>query len=308
MHYYKEGIVMIQTWLFIVVGANLLAAVIVLIVLLKKDKQNAFATFLFLIAIPAVGFIILGLTSLLAAIRRKNAPEYDFADLMTFQSSKKYSMRPNMKEELDLVSVEESVHISAIQEKRNLVRNILKRDIEKYSRSIRVALKDHDSETAHYAASAIMEVYRKMALGVQRIESVYEEDRDDAEVAVVYLQALWDYISSGILSERDREQSIQKYLEAVQVIRSKYPELLTQKEYIRMSGFYSETGNLKEAEEWARDALRKYETEDAYLNMLKVAYGMHSKEMFDTVLADLRNSKVILSDKSVDQLRYWIAG
>jgi tetratricopeptide (TPR) repeat protein len=299
---------MIQTWLFIVAGVNLLAAVIVLIVLLRKDKQNALATFLFLIAIPVIGFLLLGLASLLAAFRRKNAPEYDFADLMTFQSSKQYSIRPNIKEELDLVSVEESVHISAIQEKRNLVRNILKRDIEKYSRSIRVALKDHDSETAHYAASAIMEVYRKMALGVQRIASAYEEDRDDVEVAAVYLQALWNYISSGILSERDREQSIQKYLAAVQRIRSKDPGLLSQKEYIRMSGLYSENGSLKEAEKWAREALIKYETEDAYLNMLKVAYIMRNKEMFDTVLSDLRKSKVILSDKSVDQLRYWIAG
>lgn len=300
---------MTQAWIFFVVlGINLFAALIVLFVSLRKDRQNAVATFLFLIAVPAVGFLLMGLTSLLAAARRKKTAGYDFADLMTFQSSKNYSMRPNIREELDLVSVEESVHISQTQEKRSLVRNILKRDIEKYSRSIRAALKDTDSETAHYAASAIMEVYRKMALGVQRIEAAYTEDRDDDEVALVYIQALWDFISSGILSEKDREQSIQKYLDGVNRIRSKTPDLLTKEEYIRMSRFYSETGRQPEAEEWAEEALSKYEAEDTYMNMLRVAYAMQDKGIFDSVLLNLRKSKVILSDKSIDQLRFWIAG
>ena len=299
---------MIQAWLYFVAAANLIVAVIALIVLMRKDKQNALAIFLFIIAIPVVGLILLALTSLIAAIRRKKTTEYDFADLMTFQSSKQYFMRPNIKEELDLVSVEESVRISEIQEKRNLVRNILKRDIEKYSRSIQVALKDRDSETAHYAASAIMEVYRKMVLGIQHIEASYEEDMDDTEVATIYLEALWDYISSGILSERDREQSIQKYMDAVYRIRSISVELLKKDEFIRMSDFYSEAGNLNKSEEWAKEALEKYESEDTYLNMLKVTYNMNNKEKFEKVLSDLRKSKVILSDKSIDQLRYWIAG
>jgi uncharacterized protein YlxP (DUF503 family) len=280
----------------------------VLIVLMRQDKQKAVAYFLFFIAIPAVGFLLIGIVSLLDALRRNKNDGYDLADLMTFQSSKQYSAKPNMSEELNLVSVEESMHVSGVQEKRNLVRNILKRDIERYSKSIRVALRDSDSETAHYAASAIMEVYRKMALGVQRIEAEYEKNRDDAEIALVYLNALGDYIASGILSARDREQSMQKYIDAANRIQSDRPDFLTKEEYINTSRYYAETGQLGEAEKWAGNALSRFEAEDTYLNLLSVAYRTRNKEMFDSVLSDLRKSKVILSEKSMDQLRYWIAG
>lgn len=293
-------------WLIVILIINLIASLIVSFAFLRRDRQKAVAYFLIFIAVPVLGLILFGLVAYIFSFRKKKEKEYDLNDLMTFQSAKKYFYRPNVDEELNFVSVEESIHVSNTQEKRKLVRNILKKDIDQYSRSALSALKDSDSETTHYAASAIMEVYRKMTLGLDRIEAELKNDPDDMEIAQVFASALAGYIESGILSKRDRDQSIQKYISAAERIHAEQPELLNQEDYIRLSGFYAETGDLASAEKWAKRAIELYKQEDTYLNMLKVCYLAQDKNKFNSVMSDLRHSPVVLSEQSLDKLRFWI--
>lgn len=293
-------------WLLVILIINFVAALIVCFAFLRRDKQKAVAYFLIFIAIPILGLALFGLVAWIFSIRKKKENEYDLNDLMTFQSAKNYFLRPNVDEELNFVSVEESIHVSNTQEKRILVRNILKKDIDQYSRSVLSALKDNDSETTHYAASAIMEVFRKMTLGLDQIETEFKDSPDDMEIAQVFAVALAGYIESGILSKRDRDQSVQKYISVVGKIYAQQPELLTKEDYIRQSDFYAETGDLASAEKWGRMAIALEKREDTYMNMLKVCYLAQDKYKFDSVLSDLRNSSVVLSEQSLDRLRFWI--
>ena len=293
-------------WLLALFIINLIAALIVCFAFLRRDKQKAIAYLLIFIAIPILGLVLFGLVAWIFSFKKKKENEYDLSDLMTFQSAKKYFFRPNMDEELNFVSVEESIQVSNTQEKRILVRNILKKDIDQYSKSVLSALKDNDSETTHYAASAIMEVFRKMTLGLDQIETEFKESPDDMEIAQVFASALAGYIESGILSKRDREQSVQKYLAVVDRIYAQQPELLTDQDYIRQSDFYAETGDLASAEIWAKSAMEFHKQEDTYMNMLKICYLAQDKSKFDSVLTDLRHSPVVLSEQSLDRLRFWI--
>ena len=293
-------------WLIILLIINFIAALIVCFAFLRRDKQKALAYFLIFIAIPVFGLALFGLVAWISSFRKKRDKEYDLNDLMTFQSAKKYSFRPNVGEELNFVSVEESIHVSNTEEKRILVRNILKKDIDQYSKSVLSALKDSDSETTHYAASAIMEVFRKMTLGLDQIETEFKNSPDDMEIAQVFASALAGYIESGILTKRDRDGSVQKYISVVERIHDREPGLLSNQDYIRQSDFYTETGDLVSAEKWAKRAIALDRQEGAYMNMLKVCYLARDKGKFDAVMSELRNSSVVLSEQSLDKLRFWI--
>ncbi|MBH1941529.1 hypothetical protein I5677_11550 [Mobilitalea sibirica] len=284
-----------------------LNTIFTLIFLLKsKDKKQGilFGTMFFIV--PVFGFAIYYIPHFMFRMIHKTNL-YNKDDIISMKLREDYAARPKVEEELNIVPFDEALAVSQTGEKRNLLLELLKGNMADNYKVTMSALEDSDSETSHYAAAATMEIARKLRNELQKSETVFLQSKESPEKRRDYLDKLYNFIDSGVLSSRDRLIQMNKYIKLIQETMNEYSTVTLESDYIHLIDFYLELNQLYEAEEVAKNRLSEFEDEDIYMRLLEIYYRLQNKNEFDKVLQRLRNSTVVLSAIGLDQLRFWIA-
>src|SRR5574344_2939997 len=79
----------------------------------------------------------------------------DLSDVVFSKERIEQIEKSDMEQERSIVAVQEAVAISDYHNQRELMMNIIRKDIKKSLGSITYALNSEDSETSHYAAAAL---------------------------------------------------------------------------------------------------------------------------------------------------------
>lgn len=288
-----------------IIGANFAAVILFVALSFAKNRQLSVCLAVTFILLPVVGMLMYAIVELFLLLSRKSAI-FDTGDLMTFKERVTSEYRSNLQEALNIVSVKEALLASDTGEKRSLIRSLLKKDIGMYSKSVRDALDDDDTETTHYAASAVMEIYRKMTLHMQKLESLCLLEPLNMDNKLAFLDAAKEYADSGILSHRDEKLNRSKYIGAAKEIDIAQPELLRTEHYATLVDFLLQANEKADALTWALRAKDLFKDEESYLNALRACYERGEQKMFAAILEELKQSEIALSEKAVDRLRYWM--
>ena len=99
--------------------------------------------------------------------------------------------------------------------------DVLKDDATRYMDVVKTAVENEDTETSHYAVSAIMEVKRKLALTIRQLSDEFARNPDDIGVACEYRDALKQYMDSGFMDENTLRVYRNKYIDVLRTIISK---------------------------------------------------------------------------------------
>ncbi|MEI6603007.1 MAG: hypothetical protein WCL54_05930 [Clostridia bacterium] len=284
-----------------------LIATIIFVILEKKNKNNHVFLFavMFLLT-PIFGLLIYILPHLMFKITHKRNI-YDPRDLLTLQMNEKYVSRPLVDEELDIVPFEEAMAVGTTDEKRSLLLDVLKRDMLRSSKIAKSALNDKDSETSHYAAAATMEIYRKLKINVQEIETKFLADKTDQTLRREFLDALYEYIASDVLSRRDYLINATKFVQLFNETRNTNEEVLQCKDYLRQVDFLLELNNPYNAETVAKKAKQLFYNEDVYLKLMEVFFKVKNQTEFLKVFEELKKANISLSNHGLETIRFWIA-
>lgn len=285
-----------------VILINTVVALFYFLFQFSKKREKAMCLAILYLLVPVLGFLIVVLSKIVCRLSRD---DFDKSSLMVRRTVENFDSKPDIKRELDIVSINESLAVSTQEDKRALVLNVLKKDIELYSKSAHVALDDEDSEVTHYAASAIMEVQRKLILRLQEIESVCQKNPNDTDSKKIFAECLFNYISSDMLSKKDRMINIYKYLKTVEQLYQLDKNLVTNEDIVRQIEFFMELGNFYEAEKWAHIALDGFESEITYLTTLKMYYSLSNKKAFYEVIGKMKASNISFTNKGVETIRFW---
>lgn len=99
----------------------------------------------------------------------------------------------------DTVPLEEALLINDPARRRKMMMSILRSDPMAYLDLLLVARFNEDTETAHYAASTIMELQRQLQMALQQQQAEVIRDKTNQEKHKAYLQLLEKYCASGLL-------------------------------------------------------------------------------------------------------------
>lgn len=201
----------------------------------------------------------------------------------------------------DVVAIEDFLTFGNSDEKRHKIIEVLKRDSSGYIDKLKIALSDEDSETAHYAASAISEYKRQIDLKLQQFAVEYHKNVKDQSIIDGYIEVLNSYIQSGLLDK----QSIQQYQKMLLDVLIHGIDQ-SPKYYEALIDIQLELSFYEEANHSSSIFLRDYESEPAYLSRLKYLYMVQDKDEFDMVFNALRNSELNLSNKALNVIRFWM--
>ncbi|MEK3884253.1 hypothetical protein [Paenibacillus sp. PL2-23] len=209
--------------------------------------------------------------------------------------------------ERNVIPIEEALLISEHQTRRRIMIDVLKRDSVQYLEILQTAVSNEDTETSHYAVSAIMEVKRKLLIAIQELSVQYEANKKDVYVIQTYAEVLKSFLRSGFLDQRTYTKYQYAYLELL----TQYTQLSPMEEWAfrEKVEVELELQLYAVAEATCIHYLNQHPaSEQAYLSKLKVHYTTKSAIKLEQTLEQLKQSPVKLSNHALTMVRFWSEG
>lgn len=253
---------------------------------------------------PPFGVICFFVNFIISLFDRKT--DIDYLELTFSKEKKEFARQTDYETEKEFVPLEEALIISDVQDKRRALLNVLKADVRNNMKSLVKALDNDDSETAHYAASALMDVLQQYSKKLSTFAVKFKENPEDSEVNIEYAETTFQYISSGVLGEIEVKKYAHLYVELIANLNKYHPDLIDTEQYKNMVDCLVIVGNYDEADQWANLSIeRQPNMEQSYLNSLNVKYKTEQWDEFKDVMQKMIKSGVQLSEKGIGIIRFW---
>ncbi|OXS52644.1 hypothetical protein B1A99_32840 [Cohnella sp. CIP 111063] len=294
-------------WLYY--GLYLILSASVLALLNRHDKQLMFIKLLFVACVPVLGWLL----PTVWLQKPRHRFERQFAEYVEQQEQEHTIRRIGVfhgvekQRELDVVPIEDALVASRHQDRRQALIEVLKQDTIKYIEVLQLAVNNEDTETSHYAVSAIMEIKRKLLISLQELEVRYEQDQNHAETAKAYIEILTAYVKSGFLDERTKRKYQYTYL----FVLTNYLNQNEEEESLFAAKLETEIelGLYSDAEQTAQRYVECYPlSEQAYMALLKYYFIVRSSRKLELTLNRLKNSPIRLSNAGLTAVRFWSEG
>ncbi|WP_176220660.1 hypothetical protein [Cohnella massiliensis] len=293
---------MFERWLVVYYAL----AVIYAVYRLVRRKGDETAAVLLALLLPFGG---VPLAALARYVRKRNVPVPDasrFKELTDKENDirERIYRQVDIGKETNIVPIEEALVVNDYRTRRRLLLDMLKDDADGHSELLERAIQNEDTETSHYAVSAVMERKRKLQTNLQRLTVEYERQRGNLDVAAEYAQALHRMIEGGFADARTKKIYLSTYSRVLgELIAGGLHDESVFKNKIECAMRLGEVqAALADCE-----AFRKAypDSEQAYLSSLGVCFELRQKESFFELLEQLKASRIRISNATLGMIRYW---
>jgi hypothetical protein len=281
-------------------------AIVYLIIYYFRRKKNWFTQLLILMLCPGIGVIILFEMNREYKNKQGKMPEWLIKKPEDAEKDI-VLIKPDIDKELSVVPINDMLILNEDRLKRRALLNLLKNDTIENVDILSNALMNEDSETAHYAATAIMEIKRKMLNSIHTLERLSESKSADIQTMVAYAESLKKYISSNLLDEQSKKIYLYKYSFLLEKLIEYNPQ--EKSNYIEKINCDMELKEFEKAQIFCQMFIRYCgNEEEAYFTSMKFYYLMKDKVNMDVVINQLKTSSTKVSPEGLKILRFWLNG
>lgn len=272
----------------------------------KRKLRDFRYTAMLVVCLPIFG-LVLSLLQDFAARKDTAIDDGRFKELIDKDETERFFDRVNVSKEVNLLPLEEALIVNETSTRRRLLLDVLKEDMEESMIPLlKQAVNNEDTETSHYAVTAVMEIKRKLLLSIQKWSVRYEEDKSNPEIMLEYANAIKNYTMSGFMDKRTQMSHKLNYVKLLQQLLK--TEAVSEKLYCETIDSMKVLERFDEALRYSNQfRVRFPESEEAYLSELDLYYTLKMKEPFYETLASLKASKILVSNRGLNIIRYWSA-
>jgi hypothetical protein len=268
----------------------------------KINKQERFCNFMITLFFPIVGHWVVLILYLLRDKKVKNIEMEDMEEQLHILFTDRFSRERDTR----IVPLEETLFMNDTKVKRYQLLDAMKRDSSGYIDVLKIALRDEDVETSHYAASAIDKIKREFDLKLQQFSVEYEKNKKEEKLLIGYSDILEEYINSKLLDEEEHEYKIiiGTHIQVLENIL----KVTQNKEiyYKKIIDLLFTIKDLERANKYCKEFIKNYKTENAYISNLRYYFVVRDKENFQKCFDELLKSSIKLSNKGIEIIRFWL--
>lgn len=159
---------------------------------------------LIILAIPVTISVVVLLARLLKVIFFHG--EVNLEDVIFSKERIRQVDKSNMEQERNIVSIQEAVAISNYKSQRELMMNILRKDTSQSLGSISYALNSEDTETSHYAATALRDELGDFRSNVLKLyKNVKKVRKLSHRSSASSLKNIWNDLSGCVSAYRKKQ-------------------------------------------------------------------------------------------------------
>lgn len=272
-----------------------------------KKRQNGLIIAIMITFLPVIGLVLALYLFKSSGFRRQlEARGPDFLLAQGEQAVRIQLRQPvEIEKEMNLVPIQDALLLNDNKTKRKLLIHSLKENTIQNPIVLEKALENEDSETSHYAATAIMEIKRKLLNRIQLLEEELKKKPDDAHVLSTYAGVICEYLHKGFL-DAGTYHEYQILLSAV------LERILTgghgsKQHYIDKINTDLELHEYKKANFYCERFMEDYSDDEmAYLLAMKLHYTLKNSSRLQEVISLLKKQSVRLSPQGLSMIRFWL--
>jgi UDP-glucuronate decarboxylase len=285
--------------------AEIVATLYVVITSKKHTLSESITRLIILLLLPLAGALLLAFSAWARGRHSKEAfdPHMDENESPQIASLGIYK-RIDMKKEMNIVPIEEALLLNDTTTKRRILIDALKNDSIQHLGILQKALENEDTETSHYAATAVMEIKRKLTLEKQKLSIKYEENKFDLETLIPYAKVLKSFIQSGLLDDRTLVKTKHTYSQVLESLLVVYPD--EEIYFVEKINIDLAIGNVDKARVMCKTFhIAHPNSETPYIVSMQMHYTLKNNRLFQESLNDLKNSPIRLSNNALNIVRFW---
>lgn len=239
---------------------------------------------------------------------RKSKEDVDYDNLSIDKTRKQFLQPVDKDREMETLPLGEVLSASSTRDRRRAMLNVLRRDRRDTLSLVRQAAENDDTETSHYAATALMDSFGRFTVELNDLQIAYNKDRANLQANQDLLDAVLRILNSGGLLKVEEDRYRYMLIGLIQNLNLNHPEAITPEYYTAMVHALNEVAHMQEAEEWAYLSLeRQPDVEGSYLNVMYINYVLGRSDEFEATLKQLTSSSVALSEEGLRIVRFWLA-
>ncbi|WP_042461048.1 hypothetical protein [Neobacillus dielmonensis] len=275
---------------------------------IRRKKENILIKSLLITFFPFLGFLLV--VYLFKPIKSDNSQPRSTHDgndepITVIEGEISLYKTIDVESEINFVPIQEALLLNDNSIKRKLMIHSLKENSIGNPIVLEKALKCDDSETSHYAATAIMEMKRKLMNSIQELASVLEERPNDPEVLISYAEVIKTYINSGFLDEGTYKQY--QSLQSSVLERILLSEQSQKQHYIDKIDCDLNLRAYDKAAYFCEKFLAEYPNDEmAYITAMKLQYKLSNSQKLQDILTTLKKQPVKLSAQGLSLIRFWL--
>ena len=212
--------------------------------------------------------------------------------------------RLNAVQELNVVSVEEALLVNDVHVRRKVLIDIIKQDALQYIDVLKQAVTNEDTETSHYAVTAVIEMKRELTILLQKLAVEYAQQPNDTTVATTYADVIQAYMRSGFLDA----QSLKQYQLTYNAIVTSLIEqgTATEQHYKQKIDTAIALHNIAEAQQTITQFKQAFPlSEQPYVAAMSIYFQLRAFTPLLAELNALKSSSIQLSSDTMQLVRYW---
>jgi hypothetical protein len=270
-----------------------------------KGLQDSFYKLFIIFFLPIAGLLFFIVSAILSKIPNRSDSIVD--SYLKYIREKKhiyYEEAVDFEKEMNTVPLEDSLNFSNNKSKRAYLIYILKKDFASHIKGLQKAIKSQDTETSHYAASALVEIKKQFEILLASAHENYKNNMDDIIAIQEYVNTLKKYLKSGLADKVDYYDYLEKYSAVLSKLLSRH--VTNEAYFVDKINCDMELKDYKSAEDFGKRFFKYFpNSEKPYLALMKFYYLSHDLKSFANVSKVLKNKKIGLTEYGESVIKFW---
>lgn len=291
----------------LLLAVNLLVALAIFVVGLFSPRGARGEYILFAVLTvfcPVIMPVFLAVTRLIELPASRK--EVDMADISFNQQREESAVTSDYSTEMNYVALQDAMRLSSIHDLRRLLINVMKYNSRMSLTSVAEAINSPDTETSHFAASAIQDALSEFRGTAQRFISDMEKYPEDVEIN---LQAL-DYIYDGLMLKIMTPIEYQAYVYTENNVAENLFQhniwFMTATHYLRMTELMISIPDYDLADRWVRRAMEYRPKElDTYKARLRLHFARGNRAAFLSCMEEFKDTDIKADQEMLELIRLY---
>ena len=264
----------------------------------KKNTTKALVEAVLVFCIPGYGLIFMLIMNI--APDPSEDPSYMYKDFR----DERLLLREFNLQEADILPVHDVLLLADAGTKRELLLEVIKRNVLQSNELLFKATRDSDREISHYAVSMVTSKLQTLETAMYELEKELAKYPDDIISLKQYADVIGNYLKIGFLDNNSELMRKKTYAQVLATILSL--DQTEKKFFIDKINCEISLQNYDEAEKFCALFLKNFnDHEEPYLQYIKLYYFRREYEKINQYIAKLKATNIKFSNQALNIVRFW---
>ena len=287
--------------------ANLLVALVLFVIGVFSPRGKRCERILFSVLTlfcPVIMPLFLAITRLIELPASRK--EVDMADISFNQQREEAAETSDYFTEMNYVALQDAMRLSSIHDLRRLLINVMKYNSRMSLTSVAEAINSPDTETSHFAASAIQDALSEFRGTAQKFIADMEKYPEDVEINLQALDYIYDGLMLKIMTPMEHQAYVYTENNVAENLFQHNIWFMTATHYLRMTELMITVPDLDMADRWVRRAMEfRPEALDTYKARLRLHFAQGNRQLFFQCMEEFKETNIKADQEMLELIRLY---